>query len=90
MEGATRSTMSYLDKLAKFHRQQGTTFTRPPSLDGRPIDLYQLKRAVDSRGGFKEACRSGIGIWIHQEHHFSFHGYEKCVSEIFAPVRDVS
>ena len=56
MEGATRSTMSYLDKLAKFHRQQGTTFTRPPSLDGRAIDLYQLKRAVDSRGGFKEAC----------------------------------
>src|SRR5271169_626219 len=57
MEGATRSTMSYLDKLAKFHRQQGTTFTRPPSLDGRPIDLYQLKRAVDARGGFKDVCQ---------------------------------
>jgi len=57
MEGATRSTMSYLDKLAKFHRQQGTTFSRPPSLDGRPIDLYQLKRAVDARGGFKDVCQ---------------------------------
>jgi ARID/BRIGHT DNA binding domain len=53
MEGATRSTMSYLDKLAKFHRQQGTTLSRPPLLDKQPIDLYQLKRAVDSRGGFK-------------------------------------
>lgn len=56
MEGETRSTMSYLDKLAKFHRQQGTTLTRPPTLDKHPIDLYQLKRAVDSRGGFKEVC----------------------------------
>jgi [histone H3]-trimethyl-L-lysine4 demethylase len=56
MEGATRSTMSYLDKLAKFHRQQGTTLTRHPSLDKQPIDLYQLKKAVDSRGGFKEVC----------------------------------
>jgi histone demethylase JARID1 len=56
MEGATRSTMSYLDKLAKFHRQQGTTLTRLPSLDKQPIDLYQLKRAVDIRGGFKAVC----------------------------------
>ena len=58
MEGATRSTMSYLDKLAKFHRQQGTTLTRLPSLDKQPIDLYQLKRAVDARGGFKDVCNS--------------------------------
>ena len=56
MEGATRSTMSYLDKLAKFHRQQGTSLTRLPSLDKQPIDLYQLKRAVDTRGGFKDVC----------------------------------
>ena len=56
MEGATRSTMSYLDKLAKFHRQQGTTLTKPPTLDKQPIDLYALKRAVDARGGFKTIC----------------------------------
>lgn len=56
MEGATRSNMSYLDKLAKFHRQQGTTLSRPPLLDKQPIDLYALKRAVDSRGGFKDVC----------------------------------
>src|SRR5579859_5018806 len=56
MEGATRSTMSYLDKLAKFHRQQGTTLTKLPVLDKQPIDLYALKRAVDVRGGFKTIC----------------------------------
>lgn len=48
--------MSYLDKLAKFHRQQGTTLTKLPSLDKQPIDLYALKRAVDARGGFKTIC----------------------------------
>jgi histone demethylase JARID1 len=48
--------MSYLDKLAKFHRQQGTPMTRPPSFDKQPIDLYALKRAVDARGGFKTTC----------------------------------
>jgi hypothetical protein len=58
MEGATRSTMSYLDKLAKFHRQQGTTLAKLPSLDRQPIDLYGLKRAVDSRGGFTSVCNT--------------------------------
>jgi [histone H3]-trimethyl-L-lysine4 demethylase len=53
MEGKTRSTMSYLDKLDKFHRQQGTPLGKLPSLANQPIDLYQLKRSVDSRGGYK-------------------------------------
>jgi histone demethylase JARID1 len=45
--------MSYLDKLDKFHRQQGTPLGKLPSLANQPIDLYQLKRSVDSRGGYK-------------------------------------
>lgn len=56
MEGATRSNLSYLDKLAKFHRQQGTTLTRLPSLDGKPMDLYAMKKLVDAKGGFKNVC----------------------------------
>jgi len=56
MEGATRSNISYLDKLTKFHRQQGTTLTRFPSLEGRQIDLYALKKHVDANGGFKVVC----------------------------------
>lgn len=57
MEGATRSNLSYLDKLAKFHRQQGTTLTKP-SLDKQPLDLYLLKKLVDGRGGYKQVCTS--------------------------------
>lgn len=56
MEGATRSNMSYMDKLSKFHRQQGTPLLKPPAIDKQPIDLYLLKRAVDARGSFKDVC----------------------------------
>jgi len=56
MEGATRSNMSYMDKLSKFHRQQGTPLLRLPAIDKQPIDLYLLKRAVDARGSFKDVC----------------------------------
>jgi histone demethylase JARID1 len=77
MEGATRSNMSYLDKLAKFHRQQGTTLSRLPSLDKQPIDLYQLKRAVDARGGFKEVCNTKRWAEIGREL-----GYAKNLSSV--------
>lgn len=30
---------------------------RFPSVDKRPLDLYELKKAVDSRGGFDRVCR---------------------------------
>jgi histone demethylase JARID1 len=45
-----------MDKLSKFHRQQGTPLVRPPAIDKQPIDLYLLKRAVDTRGSFTAVC----------------------------------
>lgn len=35
----------------------GNTLTRLPYVDKKPLDLYQLKKAVDSRGGFDMVCR---------------------------------
>ncbi|PNS21101.1 Lid2 complex component lid2 [Sphaceloma murrayae] len=57
VEGGTRANLNYLDQLAKFHRQHGTTLTRFPSVDKRPLDLYKLKKAVESRGGFESVCK---------------------------------
>ncbi|GAM83932.1 hypothetical protein ANO11243_019220 [Dothideomycetidae sp. 11243] len=57
VEGGTRANLNYLDQLAKFHRQHGTSLTRFPSVDKRPLDLYKLKKAVESRGGFESVCR---------------------------------
>ena len=49
--------MTYLDQLAKFHKQHGTNLNRFPSVDKRPLDLYKLKKAVETRGGFEKVCK---------------------------------
>jgi histone demethylase JARID1 len=53
----TRANLTYLDQLAKFHKQHGTNLNRFPSVDKRPLDLYKLKKAVETRGGFEKVCK---------------------------------
>lgn len=53
----TRANLTYLDQLAKFHKQYGTNLNRFPSVDKRPLDLYKLKKAVETRGGFEKVCK---------------------------------
>ncbi|KAF2743506.1 PLU-1-domain-containing protein [Sporormia fimetaria CBS 119925] len=57
IEGGTRANLNYLDQLAKFHKQHGHNLTRFPSVDKRPLDLYKLKKAVETRGGFERVCK---------------------------------
>ncbi len=57
VEGGTRTNLQYLDQLAKFHKQHGMNLNRFPSVDKRPLDLYELKKAVESRGGFLRVCK---------------------------------
>lgn len=57
VEGGSRVNISYLDGLFKYHKNLGNTLTRLPYVDKKPLDLYQLKRAVDSRGGFDNVCK---------------------------------
>lgn len=50
--------MSYLDALAKFHKQQGSNnLHRMPYVDKKPLDLFRLKKAVEARGGFDKVCK---------------------------------
>ncbi|KAI1340800.1 PLU-1-domain-containing protein [Xylariaceae sp. FL0016] len=58
VEGSTRANLSYLDALAKFHKQQGTNLNRLPYVDKKPLDLYRLKKAVETRGGFEKVCKT--------------------------------
>ncbi|KAK1671016.1 PLU-1-like protein [Colletotrichum godetiae] len=57
VEGSTRANISYLDALAKFHKQQGSNLHRLPYVDKKPLDLYRLKKAVEARGGFDKVCK---------------------------------
>ncbi|KAH8664452.1 PLU-1-like protein-domain-containing protein [Xylariales sp. PMI_506] len=54
----TRANLTYLDALAKFHKQQGTNLNRLPYVDKKPLDLYRLKKAVEARGGFERVCKT--------------------------------
>ncbi|WZH45965.1 PLU-1-like protein-domain-containing protein [Fusarium acuminatum] len=53
----TRANLTYLDGLSKFHKQHGTNLHRLPYVDKKPLDLYRLKKAVESRGGFENVCK---------------------------------
>ncbi|PNY29801.1 Lid2 complex component lid2 [Tolypocladium capitatum] len=57
VEGSTRANLTYLDGLAKFHKQHGSNLHRLPYVDKKPLDLYRLKKAVESRGGFDKVCK---------------------------------
>ncbi|KJZ74507.1 hypothetical protein HIM_06103 [Hirsutella minnesotensis 3608] len=57
VEGSTRANLTYLDGLSKFHKQQGQNLHRLPYVDKKPLDLYRLKKAVESRGGFDKVCK---------------------------------
>ncbi|KAJ5908573.1 hypothetical protein N7495_001255 [Penicillium taxi] len=58
VEGGNRANMNYIDGLAMFHKQHGTNYSRLPSVDKRPLDLYKLKKAVEIRGGFDSVCKT--------------------------------
>ncbi|KAI3317172.1 PLU-1-domain-containing protein [Xylariaceae sp. AK1471] len=58
VEGSTRANLTYLDALSKFHKQHGTNLNRLPYVDKKPLDLYRLKKAVESRGGFDKVCKT--------------------------------
>lgn len=57
LTAGTRANLTYLDGLAKFHKQQGNNLHRLPYVDKKPLDLYRLKKAVESRGGFDKVCK---------------------------------
>ncbi|GAC94117.1 potential transcription factor [Pseudozyma hubeiensis SY62] len=52
-----RASQNYQEQLQKFHAQQGRKRVNVPVIDGRSVDLYQLKLVVSSSGGFDSVCR---------------------------------
>jgi hypothetical protein len=54
IEGKTRSSVHFIEKLQKFHQHIGSPLTRLPTLNGRPVDLYRLRKEVMNRGGHEQ------------------------------------
>lgn len=55
MEASARASLNFLEQLYIFHRQQGSmNRIAVPSVHGKPVDLWKLKRAVTDEGGYTE------------------------------------
>jgi hypothetical protein len=52
MEGSTRTSLNYIEKLSKFWSSHGKPMHRMPVLDKRRVDLYAMKKLVDEMGGY--------------------------------------
>lgn len=52
-----RASQNYQEQLQKFHAQQGRKRVSVPAIDGRSVDLYQLKLVISGLGGYDAVCR---------------------------------
>ncbi|KAK4058769.1 hypothetical protein OIO90_000215 [Microbotryomycetes sp. JL221] len=51
MEASARASLNFLEQLYLFHRQQGHRNVTIPTVAGKPIDMWRLKREVTQHGG---------------------------------------
>lgn len=54
MDGNTRMKLNYLDGLLQFSEQRGQPIRQVPRVAGKPVDMYQLQKEVEDRGGFRK------------------------------------
>ncbi|SCV69106.1 BQ2448_2126 [Microbotryum intermedium] len=52
MEATARASLNFLEQLYLFHRQQGSVGIHIPTIGGKPIDMFKLKREVTTLGGY--------------------------------------
>jgi histone demethylase JARID1 len=61
MDGKTRISLNYHERLYKFHRQQNTKIRYLPILNKRPINLYELRAEIKDRGG---CFKASLTWWV--------------------------
>ncbi|GAA5878392.1 hypothetical protein JCM16303_002757 [Sporobolomyces ruberrimus] len=52
MEASARASLNFLEQLYLFHRQHGSAGMVIPSIMGKAVDLWKLKREVGALGGY--------------------------------------
>lgn len=51
MEASARATLNFLEQLYLFHSQQNKTKVTIPSVGGKPVNLWRLRKEVAGQGG---------------------------------------
>jgi len=57
MEASARASLNFLEQLYLFHRQHGSAGMVIPSIMGKAVDLWKLKREVGALGGYFTVSR---------------------------------
>lgn len=52
MDASARANINFLEQLYVFHKQQGVSRIKVPIVNGRPVDLWRVRREVGLLGGF--------------------------------------
>lgn len=52
MEAASRASVNFLEQLHAFHSTRGSARASIPIIEGKPVNLFALRREVDRLGGF--------------------------------------
>uniref|UniRef100_A0A060T5J9 [histone H3]-trimethyl-L-lysine(4) demethylase n=1 Tax=Blastobotrys adeninivorans TaxID=409370 RepID=A0A060T5J9_BLAAD len=64
MGAATRSTMEWIDRMARFHMLNGFTIEKYPRLvDGTMVNLFTVKRLVDLQQTIPELVQDHTAFW---------------------------
>lgn len=66
-QGDCLARIDFTSKLQYFHRKSGTSFTKTPMIDKRPLDLFHLHQYVQLRGGYTNVCRKKMWAQIGRE-----------------------
>uniref|UniRef100_A0A060TA64 ARAD1D24640p n=1 Tax=Blastobotrys adeninivorans TaxID=409370 RepID=A0A060TA64_BLAAD len=67
-DGGDAARNDFVDSLYYFHRHTSKTpINKVPSIDKRPLDLFQFHQCVQLRGGFTEVCKKKLWAQIGRE-----------------------
>jgi len=58
MEASARASLNFLEQLYLFHRQQGNAKVSIPTIEGKTVDLWRLRREVNQLGGYKDVSQA--------------------------------
>ena len=52
IEASSRAKVNFLEKLYRFHKQQGNPRVSVPTINHKPLDLWLLRKEVLKLGGY--------------------------------------
>ncbi|KAJ7639289.1 jumonji superfamily protein [Roridomyces roridus] len=72
VEASSRAKINFLEQLYVWHQQQGNPRVSVPTINNKPLDLYQLRKEVRKLGGFYAVTKKKL--WSDLGRILGYHG----------------